>query len=204
MITAVRLRDRNPKLKHMMRTYASVSGKVYKAGDGYLPPAWRVLSDEKEIRELSEILQFEIRRFDSIEELQLYIQEEMEAGARLGKPAVRAQIEGTRQAQVGAPKRDLSVLQPQTEDEGSKDGSKSNAETSSSAPEPETDYYEDKDPVQGNEGSKGNSEASTMAVMESQDIIDAREALQDAIDRELSTSYVTRMQNKLNKLLEAE
>lgn len=92
MITAARLRDYNPRQGNKMRSYTSARGNKYMAGTGIVPGAWRVVRNTDEIAELSEIPQFQIRQFETMEDLEAQVQEDMEDGVRVGKPPVRAAI----------------------------------------------------------------------------------------------------------------
>jgi hypothetical protein len=107
-VNAVRLRPLNKKLGHKMASYVSyVLGIRYKAGTTTLPSSWRIVNNQSELAELRSIPQFEHRTFGDVDELEKLIQDEMETGARLGMPAVRAKIEDE---EPEKPVRDLSVL----------------------------------------------------------------------------------------------
>lgn len=114
MITAVRLLPRNPKRGHKLRTYVSATSRIrYKAGEGSNPSPWRIVSDPNELKEVQQNIQFETKNFKTVEELENYVQVEMEDGARLGKPPIRAQIEGQPafRKEKESPKLDLSILE---------------------------------------------------------------------------------------------
>lgn len=105
---AVRLRARNPQQGHLMRTYVSHTlTNRYTAGEGVNPSPWRVISDEAELEELRAIPQFELKEFKEMGDLTELVQSEMEERARVGYPAIRANIDAPKET---GPKRDLSVL----------------------------------------------------------------------------------------------
>jgi hypothetical protein len=115
MFFAVRLLRYNPKKGHKMRTYVSAtSGSRYKAGEWMTPSTWRVVKLANELEELNAIPQFEIRKFETLKDLQKVVQLEMEELARRGFPAVGAHIDlkTVKKAKERAPVRDLSVLEP--------------------------------------------------------------------------------------------
>lgn len=131
MITAVRLQVFNPKLGHRMRSYVSANSATrYRAGTILVPSAWRIVDDPMELAELADYPQFQRKDFDSLAELQEFVQTEMEQGARLGLPPVRAAIEGLKPKQMRpAAKRDIT---PIILDEAAMDGD----EDSADEPEP--------------------------------------------------------------------
>lgn len=93
MIRAVRLKEQDKRTGNLMRGYTSShSGTKYLAGAGGIPSPLKIVEDPKEIAELREIDQFEILEFADEEEMAEHVQLEMEARARLGGPAARAQI----------------------------------------------------------------------------------------------------------------
>lgn len=92
-ITAVRLRNIDKKRAFHMATYVSAASRTkYSSGSDRIPAPFRLVADRSELVELRDIPQFEVLEFDDMEHLQAYIQQEMEERARLGLPAVRAQI----------------------------------------------------------------------------------------------------------------
>ena len=106
MITAVRLQQRNPKRGFNMRSYVSANSQSrYRSGDGVTPSPWKVIEDPMELAELAGYPQFERKDFDTLAELEEFVQVEMEQGARLGFPPVRAAIEVPRKKV--RPPRDL-------------------------------------------------------------------------------------------------
>lgn len=92
MITAARLKEHNPRMGNKMRSYTSARGNKYNAGNGVVPSAWRLVKNQAEIDELMADPQFEIKRFESDAHFEAFINNEMEASVRLGKPAVRAAV----------------------------------------------------------------------------------------------------------------
>jgi len=95
MITAVRLRERDKKAGFLMRTYFSAfSRSKYTAGEHGQPSPFRLVKSQGEIDELSRFPQFEILDFDDMDQLNEFVQQEMEDRARKGLPAVRAAIMG--------------------------------------------------------------------------------------------------------------
>jgi hypothetical protein len=200
MITAVRLRERNKKKNFNMRSYTAANGTVFKSGVMGIPSTWKIAKNTKDLNELNEIPQFERMDFEDIEELEEYVQEEMEASARLGKPAVRAKIEGFIPKSSPAPKRDLSVLQPPKEEdtEDTRDDTKPPTEADST-PADTIDTT--------NEGDSSDPEVTasladnTEGEKESDEIIATRKILASGIERGLSSSYLKRFENRLEKLL---
>jgi len=123
MITATRLKERDLKKGYGLRSYVSASGQRYALGFPGTPAPWKILDNAEEENELREIDQFEIRSFDSVEELEELVLKEMEALARIGGSGVRAQILGTEglKAPEGSapPKRSADkVLKPPAIGEG--------------------------------------------------------------------------------------
>jgi hypothetical protein len=109
-ITAVRLRNIDKKRNFHMATYVSAASRTkYASGTDRSPAPFRLVDDRSELLELREIPQFEILDFDDLDHLKEYIQQEMEERARLGLPAVRAQImsgSGVKhESQVVAPRK---------------------------------------------------------------------------------------------------
>jgi len=95
MITAVRLKERDKKAGFLMRTYFSAhSRSKYTAGEHGQPSAFRLVKSRGELEELSRFPQFEILEFDDMDQLNEFVQQEMEERARKGLPAVRAAIMG--------------------------------------------------------------------------------------------------------------
>ena len=93
MITAARLKPVDKRREFRMRTYVSAATRTrYTGGDSRNPSPFRIVEDREEIRELLEIPQFEVLEFNDLAHLQEYIQQEMENRARMGLPAVRAQV----------------------------------------------------------------------------------------------------------------
>lgn len=110
MITAVRLQKCNPKKGFMLRTYVSANSETrYNSGEGDIPSGWRIVSDQDEIAELKERLQFEFKVVDDMGALRELVQLEMEAEARIGGAPVRAAIHEPKESGV-AKKRDLSPI----------------------------------------------------------------------------------------------
>jgi len=92
-ITAVRLRNIDKKKSFRMATYVSAASRTkYASGTDRNPAPFRLVSDRSELLELRDIPQFEILDFDDLDHLKEYIQQEMEERARMGLPAVRAQV----------------------------------------------------------------------------------------------------------------
>ena len=130
MFRAARLRERNPKRGHGMKTYTTAAtGTKFVAGAPGKPSALRVVSDDREVAEISEIGQFEILEFQTAAQLDALIQREMEERSRLGHPAVRAEVisqpgqipEATEEAPVKAKAADaprtLEEVAPSDEDD---------------------------------------------------------------------------------------
>jgi hypothetical protein len=92
MITAARLKEHNTRMGNKMRSYTSARGNRYNAGNGVVPSAWRLVKNQAEIDELMAHPQFEIKRFESKAHFEAFINDEMEASVRVGKPAVRAAV----------------------------------------------------------------------------------------------------------------
>lgn len=109
-IMAARLKPVDKRRNFLMRTYVSANSRTrYEGGTEFSPSQFRIVEDPSEIRELQEFQQFEILEFDDKDHLREYIQQEMEQRARLGLPAVRAQVvSGTgigHEVQASAPPR---------------------------------------------------------------------------------------------------
>lgn len=92
MITAARLRAYNPNRGQKIRTYTSGRGNKYEAGNGVVPSTWRIVNNSVEIAELSEEPQFQIMQFQDMDDFDIYIQDEMENEARMGRPPIRAAV----------------------------------------------------------------------------------------------------------------
>lgn len=105
MITVVRLRPRNKKIGYGLRTYTSVSGKKYSIGVGSQPSPLKIIDDEKEIEELRQIPQFEVRTFKDRKELDLSLEEEVAQQVRKGYQVAKPIVE-----EPGTVKRSLSIL----------------------------------------------------------------------------------------------
>lgn len=93
MITAIRLREWNKKLNHLMRTYTSVNGTMFRAGDDRFPSPLRVITDPAVIAEVRGIPQFEVIEVEDARELDARLTTEMERRARMGAMAVRAEVQ---------------------------------------------------------------------------------------------------------------
>jgi len=95
MITAIRLKERNTRIGNDLRSYTSSRGNKYEAGNGVIPSAWRLVKNQAELSEVSEINQFQIMQFENESEFEEFLMNDMERGVRDGKPAVRAQVRKT-------------------------------------------------------------------------------------------------------------
>lgn len=92
-IMAVRLRPIDKKRNYHMATFVSATSRTkYTSGTERNPSPFRILAEPREAVELREIPQFEIMEFEDMADLQEHIQQEMEQRARMGLPAVRAQV----------------------------------------------------------------------------------------------------------------
>lgn len=110
MITVVRLRERDKRKGYLMATYVSAATRTrYSAGNINEPSPLRIVESKSELAELKDIDQFEILEFEDKDELQEFIQTDMERRARSGLTAIRAQIQtGTaaaHDAAVAAPRK---------------------------------------------------------------------------------------------------
>lgn len=92
MITAIRLRERNKKLNFLMRTYTSVNGTMFRAGDERYPSPIRIIVDPQVIAEVRAIPQFEVLEVEDVHALDARITAEMERRARMGAMAIRAEV----------------------------------------------------------------------------------------------------------------
>ncbi len=100
---AARLKERNPSKGLKMRTYTTAAtGTKYTAGDIGRPSPLRIVKEPSELEELSGIPQFEVLEFGRMSELDDIIQNEMEARARIGNPAVRAEVLAEKGAKAAA------------------------------------------------------------------------------------------------------
>ncbi len=94
MITAVRLRPYSRKGENRMRTYTAVDGQRYVAGSVGSEPSTIYNVQPSQLAEFSEIAQFQVMHFESIEDLEKFVTLEMEKVARAGGSSVRARLAG--------------------------------------------------------------------------------------------------------------
>ena len=94
MIIAVRLRQYSRKGENRMRTYTAVDGKRYIAGSVGQEPSTIYNVQASQLAEFSAIPQFQVMSFESMKELDAFVQLEMEHVARSGGSMVRARMVG--------------------------------------------------------------------------------------------------------------
>lgn len=93
MITVARLRERNISNGMALRSYTSSFGARYVAGKDGKPSNLRIVTKSEEVQELSALPQMQLMQFETLEDAERFINEEMQSRVRSGSLPVQAKIE---------------------------------------------------------------------------------------------------------------
>jgi len=99
MLTFVRMRERNVRLKRFMRDYGSARGTIYRSPENGLPGEVVPITDEAEIAELEAIEQFEIIRVENDDELRARLRGEVETRIRSGEMPIASTVREGKEAE---------------------------------------------------------------------------------------------------------
>ena len=112
MITAARLRERNNAKGWLLRSHTSTLGHRYTAGVGGAPSMIRIVDSSDEAEELAHIEQFEVLVFKGIEELEEFVNKEMQTRVRSGSLPVQAKIENAPKLEAPKPPPVAEITEP--------------------------------------------------------------------------------------------